>query len=57
MFKIFLLFRVRVAGEKVTEKEGILARKKVVTIVGFGFSQMWKKTVMLRLLGQLSQLF
>ena len=27
-FKIFLLFRVRVAGEKVTEKEGILARER-----------------------------
>ena len=56
-FKIFWLFQVRAAGERVAEKESILARKKVVTIVGFGFSQMWKKTVMLRLLGQLSQLF
>ena len=27
-FKIFLLFRVRVTGEKVTEKEGILARER-----------------------------
>ena len=56
-FKVFLLFRVRVVGGRIAEKESILARKKVVTIVSFGFSQMWKKTVMLRLLGQLSQLF
>ena len=56
-FKVFFLFWVRIAGEKVVEKESILARKKVVTIVSFGFSQMWKKIVMLRLLGQLSQLF
>ena len=41
-FKVFLLFQVRVAGEKVAEKKSILARKKVVTIVGFDFSQMWK---------------
>ena len=41
-FKIFWLFWVRVAGERVAEKESILVRKKVVTIVGFGFSQMWK---------------
>ena len=27
-FKIFLLFGVRVAGEKVTENEGILARER-----------------------------
>ena len=56
-FKVFLLFRVRVVGGRIAEKESILARKKVVTIVSFGFSQMWKKIVMLRLLGQLSQLF
>ena len=56
-FKVFLLFRVRVVGGRIAEKESILARKKVVTIVSFGFSQLWKKTVMLRLLGQLSQLF
>ena len=41
-FKIFWLFQVRAAGERVAEKESILARKKVVTIVGFSFSQMWK---------------
>ena len=56
-FKVFLLFWVRVARERVTEKESILARKKVVTIVSFGFSQMWKKIVMLRLLGQLLHMF
>ena len=50
-FKVFLLFRVRVVGGRIAEKESILARKKVVTIVSFGFSQMWKKIVMLRLLG------
>ena len=27
-YKIFLLFRVRVTGEKVTEKEGILTRER-----------------------------
>ena len=41
-FKVFLLFRVRVVGGRIAEKESILARKKVVTIVSFGFSQMWK---------------
>ena len=56
-FKVFLLFRVRVVGGRIAEKESILARKKVVTIVSFGFSQMWKKIVILRLMGQLSQLF
>ena len=27
-FKVFLLFRVRAAGEKVAEKESILAKEK-----------------------------
>ena len=27
-FKVFLLFQVRVTGEKATEKEGILARER-----------------------------
>ena len=27
-FKVFLLFRVRAAGERATEKEGILARER-----------------------------
>ena len=27
-FKVFLLFQVRVTGEKVTKNEGILAREK-----------------------------
>ena len=39
---MFLLFWVRVAGERATEKEGILARTKIVILVGFGFSQKWK---------------
>ena len=41
-FKVFWLFRVRVARGRIIEKESILARKKVITIVGFGFDQMWK---------------
>ena len=41
-FKVFLLFWVRATRERAAENEYILARKKVVTIVGFGFSQMWK---------------
>ena len=55
-FKVFLLFWVRTAWERAAEKESILARKKV-TLVGLGFQPNEEKLVMLRLLGQLSQLF
>ena len=41
-FKVFLLFWVRAIGERVAEKESILERKKIVTLVGFGFRQKWK---------------
>ena len=41
-FKVFWLFRVRVARGRIIENESILARKKIVTIVGFGFGQMLK---------------
>ena len=56
-FNVSLLFQVRVAREKNSINGRYFSKRKVVSIVGFGFSQLWKKTVMLRLLGQLSQLF
>ena len=41
-FKVFLLFRVRVAGDRVEKKGKHFGKKKIVTLVGFGFSQMGK---------------
>lgn len=38
-FKVFLLFRVRVAGEKGSRKGKYFSKRKVVPIVGFGFNQ------------------
>ena len=56
-FKVFLLFWVRATRERIVEKGRYFNKRKIVSIVSFGFNQMWKKLVMLRLLGQLSQLF
>ena len=36
-FKVFLLFWVRAAGERAVEKEIYFGKKKIVTLVGFGF--------------------
>ena len=41
-FKVFLLFWVRAAGERAAKKKKkkYFGKKKIVTLVGFGFSQM-----------------
>ena len=41
-FKVFLLFWVRVARERVAEKKKYFRKRNVVSLVGFDFSQMWK---------------
>ena len=42
---------------KRSRKWKYFSKKEMVTLVGFGFSQIWKKSVMLRLLGKLLHLF
>ena len=41
-FNVSLLFQVRVAREKNSRNGRYFSKRKVVSIVGFGFSQMWK---------------
>ena len=41
-FKVLFLFWVRVAGEKSSRKGRYFSKRKVISIIGFGFSQMRK---------------
>ena len=47
-FKIFLLFWVKAARERAAKKESssrkgkYFGKKKIISLVGFGFNQMWK---------------
>ena len=41
-FTVFLLFWVRAVGGKSSRQGKYFSKRKVVSLVGFGFNQMWK---------------
>ena len=41
-FKMVLLFYVVAVGKRKAKKGKYFSKKEIVTLVGFGFSQMWK---------------